>query len=87
LAVMPTDLLGGPPLGSAGGGELEMPGTAWDGSQWEEGDGQVNERSAAGSASEETAREPRLMARGAWGMSGAWTRGQQGTTAVPSGQS
>jgi hypothetical protein len=34
-----------------------MPGTAWDGSQWEEGDGQLNEWSVAESVSEETARE------------------------------
>jgi hypothetical protein len=57
LAAMPTDLLGDPAVRDLRGGELEMPGTAWDGSQWEEGDGQVNERSVAESASEETARE------------------------------
>jgi hypothetical protein len=59
-----------------------MPGIAWDGSQWEEGDGQLNQWSVAESVSEETARETRLMARGAWGH--IWGM-NQGTTGDNSG--
>ena len=69
MALMPTDLLGDLPLGCAGAGELEMPGTAWDGSQWK---GTAKSANGLGRVSIGGNRAgTRLMARGASGMSGA----------------
>ena len=69
LSALPADLLGDPPLGCAGAGVLEKPGTAWDGSQWK---GTAKSANGLGRVSIGGNRAgTRLMARGAWGMSGA----------------
>jgi hypothetical protein len=85
LSALPADLLGDLPLGCAGAGELEKPGTAWDGSQWK---GTAKSANGLGRVSiEETAREPGSWPEARLGHVWGINRGTTGDNNGSPGQS